>query len=116
VAYRLDAEGASDEQVETPEPEPTEEGNQQVSGKSVFTENCGTCHVLSDAGTSGTTGPNLDEAQPSEDATRRQVTDGGGGMPAFGGRLSDSEIDAVAQYVASVATGEAGGGGGGGTP
>jgi outer membrane protein assembly factor BamB len=117
VAYRLDAEGAVDEQVETPEPEPTEEGGgERVSGKSVFTENCGSCHVLADAGSSGSTGPNLDEGQPSEEATRRQVTDGGGGMPAFGGRLSDAEIDAVAQYVASVASGEAGGGGGGGTP
>ena len=30
-------------------------------------------------------GPNLDELQPSFDAVVGQVTDGGGGMPAFGG-------------------------------
>lgn len=109
VAYRLDATGASEESAKTPEP--TEEG---VSGKAVFTENCATCHALADAGTSGTTGPNLDDVQPDEAGTRRQVTNGGGGMPAFGGRLSDAEIDAVASYVASVASGESGGGGGGG--
>jgi mono/diheme cytochrome c family protein len=34
---------------------------------------------------------------------QRQVTNGGGGMPAFGGRLTKARIDAVAKYVASVA-------------
>ncbi|MBC7461231.1 MAG: c-type cytochrome, partial [Thermoleophilia bacterium] len=29
-----------------------------------------------------------------------QVTNGGGGMPAFGGQLSAEEIKAVADYVA----------------
>jgi mono/diheme cytochrome c family protein len=31
------------------------------------------------------------------------VTNGGGGMPAFGGRLSPKQIDAIATYVASSA-------------
>jgi mono/diheme cytochrome c family protein len=31
-------------------------------GRVLFTENCGTCHVLAQAGTSGTLGPNLDDA------------------------------------------------------
>ena len=30
---------------------------------------------------------------------RRQVRNGGGGMPPFADVLSDEEIDAVAQYV-----------------
>ncbi len=33
----------------------------------------------------------------------RQVTDGGGGMPAFGKSLSKAQITAVAKYVSSVA-------------
>jgi mono/diheme cytochrome c family protein len=33
----------------------------------------------------------------------KQVTDGGGGMPAFGGRLSAAQIDAIAAYVARLA-------------
>ena len=32
-----------------------------------------------------------------------QVTNGGGGMPAFGGRLSAKQIAAIATYVASSA-------------
>ncbi|HEY2055069.1 MAG TPA: c-type cytochrome [Solirubrobacterales bacterium] len=31
-------------------------------GRILFTQDCGTCHVLAQAGTSGTTGPNLDDA------------------------------------------------------
>jgi plastocyanin len=33
-----------------------------ISGKQLFVQKCGSCHVLSRAGTKGTTGPNLDEA------------------------------------------------------
>ena len=74
-------------------------------GKQVFTENCASCHTLSDAGSSGTVGPNLDDAAPDEQAVRRQVLQGGGGMPAFEGQLSDDDINAVAAYVSSVAGG-----------
>jgi plastocyanin len=38
-----------------------------VAGKQQFVEKCGSCHILSRAGTKGTSGPNLDEAfQQSE--------------------------------------------------
>jgi mono/diheme cytochrome c family protein len=33
-----------------------------AAGKQKFTELCGGCHMLADAGTVGTTGPNLDDA------------------------------------------------------
>jgi mono/diheme cytochrome c family protein len=33
-----------------------------VKGKQLFVQRCGSCHVLSHAGTKGTTGPNLDAA------------------------------------------------------
>lgn len=33
-----------------------------VTGKVLFQKSCGSCHTLSHAGTSGTTGPNLDDA------------------------------------------------------
>ena len=32
------------------------------NGKKLFIEKCGSCHALSDAGTQGRTGPNLDDA------------------------------------------------------
>jgi hypothetical protein len=48
-------------------------------------------------------GPNLDQVSPSRAVVLRQVTDGGGGMPAFCGRLSAKQIDAVATFVAGSA-------------
>ena len=69
--------------------------------QSLFTSNCGSCHVLEKAGTSGTVGPNLDEAQPSFEDAVRQIRNGGGGMPAFGDQLTDEQIRALARYVSS---------------
>jgi len=43
------------------------------------------------------------------------VRNGGGGLPAFEGRLSDAEIEAVAKYVAENA-GKGGSDGGGSGP
>ena len=76
-----------------------------ASGKEVFTTNCGGCHTLADAGTSGASGPNLDDAAPDAATVKAYVRGGGGGMPAFGDDLANAEIDAVAAYVASVAGG-----------
>ena len=71
-----------------------------VDGKAVFSDNCGSCHTLSAAGTSGTTGPNLDDVSLDAGAIEGVVRDGRGGMPSFGGNLSDDEIAAVAAFVA----------------
>jgi|GEM_PF-2244407 mono/diheme cytochrome c family protein len=76
------------------------------SGSQVWSRaGCGGCHTLAAAGANGEGGPNLDALRPSQAAVVAQVTDGGGGMPAFGGSLSPAEIRAVAAYVASVAGG-----------
>jgi cbb3-type cytochrome c oxidase subunit III len=69
--------------------------------KGLFTTNCGSCHTLADAGTSGTVGPNLDQLKPTFQAALRQIQNGGGGMPAFKGRLSDKQIQDLARYVES---------------
>jgi cbb3-type cytochrome c oxidase subunit III len=74
-----------------------------TSGKDIFLANCGSCHTLADAGTSGKIGPNLDQLKPSLSIVQRQVTNGGGAMPAFKGQLTAAQITAVARYVASVA-------------
>jgi mono/diheme cytochrome c family protein len=72
-------------------------------GKEVFAEaGCGGCHVLEDAGATGTIGPNLDETKPGFDHAVEQVTNGGGQMPAFRDRLSEEDIRAVAAYVAEA--------------
>jgi mono/diheme cytochrome c family protein len=78
-------------------------GGGPTDGKTIFTQECGSCHVLSAAGTSGTIGPDLDEAKPSLQEAVRQVRNGGGGMPAFEGQLSDEQIEAVSQFVAENA-------------
>ena len=72
-------------------------------GKQIFTANCATCHTLKAAGATGTVGPNLDAAKPSESKVETQVTNGGGVMPAFKGTLTPAEIKAVAKFVSENA-------------
>jgi mono/diheme cytochrome c family protein len=77
-----------------------------AAGEAVYASaGCGGCHVLEAAGSSGTVGPNLDDAQPSFDTVVEQVTNGGGAMPAFKDRLSEKEIRDVAAYVSENAGG-----------
>jgi mono/diheme cytochrome c family protein len=67
--------------------------------KLAFESNCGSCHVLADAGTTGTVGPNLDQSKPQLQEAITQIANGGGGMPPFKGQLSDQQIRALAQYL-----------------
>lgn len=79
-------------------------GGAQANGKQVFASaGCGSCHTLKDAGATGTVGPNLDQLKPPQATVAHQVEFGGAIMPAFKGRLSPAEIQAVATYVSSVA-------------
>jgi mono/diheme cytochrome c family protein len=73
------------------------------AGMAVFESTCASCHTLAAAGSTGTVGPNLDQLKPSDAIVAHQVTNGGGGMPAFGSSLSKAQITAVAAYVSSVA-------------
>ncbi len=84
-------------------PPPPPGGGQAADGKSIFTTNCAGCHTLADAGTTGTVGPNLDQAKPPKELVVDRVTNGKGVMPPFKGTLSDAQIQAVADYVSSVA-------------
>jgi mono/diheme cytochrome c family protein len=72
-----------------------------VAGKEVFVGvgGCGSCHTLADAGTSGTIGPNLDDAAPSFELAVDRVTNGQGAMPSFSGQLTEQQIADVAAYV-----------------
>jgi mono/diheme cytochrome c family protein len=76
-----------------------------VAGKAVFTGSAGCtgCHTLSDAGSTGTVGPNLDDAMPDAARVVDRVTHGRGVMPPFGGTLTEQQIADVAAYVSSVA-------------
>jgi cytochrome c553 len=71
-----------------------------AAGEAVFAANCSGCHGAQ--GTGGNGGPDLSSVTDFERVTT-QVTNGGGGMPAFGDRLSAEQIQAVSAYVSSVA-------------
>ena len=73
-------------------------------GKDVFLNagNCGICHSLSDAGTAGNIGPNLNEIRPDIGRVVNAVTNGIGVMPSQLGILSEKEINAVAYYVSEA--------------
>ncbi len=87
--------------------ESTEGAGEPVAGKDVFLAagGCGSCHTLTDAGATGTIGPNLDAALPSADKAVERVTNGAGVMPAFKDTLSEQQIQDVAAYVSSAAGG-----------
>ena len=70
-----------------------------ADGAALFSANCASCHTLAAANASGNVGPNLDQLDIPVDAVVAQITNGGGVMPAFGGQLSEDEIQAIAQYV-----------------
>jgi mono/diheme cytochrome c family protein len=81
-------------------------GGDPVAGKQVFqTAGCAGCHTLKDAGSTGTVGPNLDQAHPPLSLAVQRVTKGAGAMPAFKGQLSDKQIADVTAYVVSKSGG-----------
>lgn len=83
------------------------------NGKQLFAEKCGACHVLAEAGTKGTQGPDLDAAfaQARRDGMDRDTIEGvverqikfaqGGQMPV--NLVRGQAVEDVAAYVASVA-------------
>lgn len=98
------SEGEEESSSEEAEPGATAAGGDAEAGAVVFSENCSTCHGATGHGGNG--GPDLTTmplAQTEEGAIQ-QVTNGGGGMPPFGGTLSEEEIENVAAYVAQEIT------------
>lgn len=95
------------------EKEPAEPAGGEVDeavleqGRAIFTAEavpqCGICHTLADAGTTGEIGPNLDELTLTADQVQLAVEGGVGVMPAYGDLLTEEEIDVLATYVAAVA-------------
>ncbi len=78
------------------------------TGKALFISNCNICHIQ---------GKNLIIAEKdlkkdtletyglsTKEAISYQILNGKNGMPAFGGRLQEDQIDAIAQYVLKATT------------
>ena len=85
-----EAEGAKERPAAAPNAE---------AGKEVFSEECSVCHGATGHGGNG--GPDLTTMPKAKEqaGAEEQVTNGGGGMPAFKGTLSEEEIGNVAAYV-----------------
>jgi mono/diheme cytochrome c family protein len=64
---------------------------------------CGDCHAFDAAGSSGSVGPDLDEAKPNAARVRDLVTHGGGAMPSFENELTARQIRDVAAFVSESA-------------
>jgi len=90
-----------------------------------FATNCGGCHTLGQAGTTGTVGPNLDQVLPgkspmqiSEDITApdAQIAPGfpAGVMPQnYGTTLPPEDLQALVRFLTQAVGGGGGGSGGG---
>ena len=85
------------------------------NGKAVFAaEGCGGCHTLADAGSTGGTGPDLDEALADKDEAiieesivdpNAEITEGfqdGIMPPTYGQSLTPAELDSLVKYLAEV--------------
>ncbi len=60
---------------------------------------CGVCHTLKAANSTGDIGPNLDQLKPSMAKILYAVKNGIGVMQSWEGVLTEEEIEAVAYYV-----------------
>jgi mono/diheme cytochrome c family protein len=75
-----------------------------VMGRDVYGERCAACHA---ADGSGKRGPKLADGRvveryPEVEEQIIVVSDGSGGMPAFGSKLTEAEIEAVVRYTREV--------------
>jgi cytochrome c oxidase subunit II len=89
-----------------------------VQGKELFTQQCGSCHTLADAGTTGEVGPNLDEALQGADADfiMESIVDPSADiaagyedvMPAnFGELFTEPQLDGLVEYLLQATGGGA---------
>jgi cytochrome c oxidase subunit II len=86
-----------------------------AQGKTLFAQQCGTCHRLADAGTQGEVGPDLDKVLPGKDADfirqsivnpNAEIAPGykGGLMPTnFGQLFSQQQLDSLVEYLTKTA-------------
>jgi mono/diheme cytochrome c family protein len=115
------AEGEEGEAEEEVGPEAAEEpaGAAAAEGAALFEANgCGGCHTLAAAGSTGTTGPDLDGALRGKDEAyiEESIVDPNAevapGQPpdvmpqTFGDDLTPEELDALVQYLAESTSGQ----------
>ena len=86
-----------------------------AAGKTLFTQQCGSCHTLADAGTQGEVGPDLDKVLAGKDADfvhesivnpNAEIAPGyqPDVMPGtFGDSLTDAQLQSLVEYLAKTA-------------
>ena len=89
-----------------------DDGDNLVNGKTQFVAKCGSCHILERAGTTGVTGPNLDEAfrtaraQGFGESTFEGVVLGQIKNPSTLKQQDPQTLDDAAEMPADLVTGE----------
>lgn len=76
-----------------------------AQGRELFTRSvpaCALCHALKDAGAEGAIGPNLNELRPDAARVAKALRNGIGQMPSYRDKLTDTQIEALARYVAQA--------------
>jgi len=75
-----------------------------VLGQAVYTNNCASCHGADGAGRRGAAlnGDALLTSYPDPADLRALIAAGRRTMPAFDGRLTDEQLDAVVRYTREV--------------
>ena len=81
---------------ETDEQEALPQQGDPEQGRAVYANNCSGCHGA--LGTGGNGGPDISTGQ-NRGQVIAQVTNGGGGMPAFKSELTQQQIEDVAAFV-----------------
>ncbi len=77
-----------------------------AKGRELFVGTCGACHTLSEAGTTGTGGPDLDALAPDQAQVEQAIAKGGTGTGAMPpGLLTGADAKRAAAYVAAAAGG-----------
>lgn len=104
VAAPAPAPTAAATSAPAPAPVATTAAVDTTQGRSLFNDwSCGACHMLADAGASGSIGPSLDRnARLTREFAISTITNGQGAMPAFGGQMTDAEIALVSDYIVAV--------------
>jgi cytochrome c oxidase subunit 2 len=86
-----------------------------AAGKTLFTQQCGSCHTLADAGTKGAVGPDLDKVLPGKSADfihqsiinpNAEIAPGyqPNVMPGnFGDTLTDQQLQSLVDYLVKTA-------------
>jgi mono/diheme cytochrome c family protein len=99
----VNAPGSGERIAPPPQPPGGDSAADDAAAQQLFVTSCGSCHTLSDAGTDGVSGPNLDDLQPDSALVLSAIEIGGAGsgaMPA--GLLTGPDAEAVSEYVAAA--------------